>query len=462
MKKITYILLISLLAFACEEEIKYTEGSYFGLSDTNVNFDSKAGEYRVQTVNLNGTLTATVISENSEWCNVTVNNNTILIKVEENVLVKSRAAVVEVTDGNEKINLMVRQARKYFTVIPAVNDLEAISGPNRVTLTWTEPEEDNFSHVILTYHKNGQDLRVVLESGVTEYTVTELLNSDGEYTFHLQSVDKDNDLGEVTSTKAIASKLVAFRFEREAATQWVPYYLRESDTFITTLKVGSAEFDENQEITVELAIDESLLTEYNQNNGTSIQLLPESTYILPENLVYTGTTNYQDYNIELDIPAIGDRKVYALPLKIASTSSAEISEVMSSTVVIIYVDDLEGWYTVDRLSKNGEGAGKYPADPQSRRRYIKRTGTTTWETGYLFLAYATGESRTGSEAAADIQHITLDPVTKNIHIQQGAYPVTTNLNSFDTKTNELHIEYLYRDWAGWWNHERMHNRSLKR
>src|SRR5690554_2412525 len=202
MKKITYILLISLLAFACEEEITYTEGSYFGLSDTNVNFDSNAGEYQVHTVNLNGSLKATVISENSEWCNVTVNNNTILIKVEENVLVKSRAAVVEVTDGNEKINLMVRQARKYFTVIPAVNDLEAISGPNRVTLTWTEPEEDNFSHVILTYHKNGQDLRVVLESGVTEYTVTELLNSDGEYTFHLQSVDKDNDLGEVTSTKA--------------------------------------------------------------------------------------------------------------------------------------------------------------------------------------------------------------------------------------------------------------------
>ena len=71
MKKITYTLLISLLLFACEEEITYHEGSYFGLSETNVNFDSKAGEYSVQAVNLTGNLTATVTSEESEWCSAT-------------------------------------------------------------------------------------------------------------------------------------------------------------------------------------------------------------------------------------------------------------------------------------------------------------------------------------------------------------------------------------------------------
>lgn len=462
MKKIIYILLVSLLVFSCKDEMTYTEGSYFGLSDTNVNFDSKSGEYSVQTVNLNGNLKATVISEDGEWCSATVNNGAISIKVTENFLVKSRTAVVEVTDGNAKINLMVRQARKYFTTIPAVKDVVATSGSNKVILSWTEPAEDNFSHVILTYQKYGQDVRIILESGVTEYTITELLNSDGEYTFHLQSVDKDNDLGEIVSAKATAGKLVAFRFEREAPTQWVPYYLRENDTFTTILRVGSAEFDEDQEITVGLAIDESLLVEYNQKNGTSIQLLPENTYTLPENLIYTGTANYQDYKIELDIPAIGDRKVYALPLKIASTSSAEISEVLSSTVVIIYVDDLEGWYIVDRLSKNGEAASKYPADPQNRCRYIKRTGTTSWETGYLFLAYAARESRTGGEAVADIQYITLDPTTKKINIQQGVYATSTQLNEFNITTHELHIEYLYRDWAGWWNHERMYNRSLKK
>lgn len=460
MKKITYILLISLLAFACEEEITYTEGSYFGLSDTNVNFDSKAGEYSVRAVNLNGTLTATVISEKSEWCSVSVNGDTISIKVQENLLVKSRTAVVEVTDGKEKINLMVRQARKYFTTIPPVKDLMAIPGPNRITLTWTEPEEDNFSHVIITYHKKGEDIRVIMEGGVTEYTISELLNSDGEYTFNIQSVDKDNDYGEIVSVKGVADKLVAFRFEKDIDTQWVPYYLRQSDTYTTTLRVGSAEFNEDQKITVGVAVDQSVLDAYNQKNGTSYAILPAGTYTLPERLTYTGTTNYQDYNIQLDIPAIGDRKIYALPLRIASVSSAEISEIMSSVVVVFYVDDLEGWYTVDRLSKNGEPASSYPANPLDRRRYIRRTGTTTWETGYLFRAYSTSEEQTGTETA--VQYISLDPATKQITIKQGSYPSNNHLNEFNITTNELHIEYHYPDWPGWWNHERMYNRSLKR
>ncbi|MDI9606396.1 MAG: DUF1735 domain-containing protein [Bacteroidota bacterium] len=462
MKKIIYIVLASLVVFACKEEITYTEGIYFGLSDTNVNFDSNAGEYVVYPVNLNGNITATVTSEGSEWCSVTINNEAIVIKVEENVLVTSRTAVIEVTGGSEKLNLMVRQARKYFTTIPAVKNLEAISGPNQVTLKWTNPEQDNFSHTILAYHKRGQDLKIILESGTTEYTVKELLNADGEYTFYLQSVDKDNDFGETVSVKATAGKLVAFRFENEAPTQWLPYYLRESDTFITTLRVGSEEYDEGVEITVELAVDEVLLDAYNQRNDTSIPLLPENSYTMPKGVTYTGTSNYQDYSIELNIPAIGDQKIYGLPVKIAATSSAQVSETMSSAVVIIYVDDLEGWYTVDRLPKNGESASRYPSDPQQRRRYIKRTGTTTWETGYLFHAYATSESRTGTESAANIQHISLDPSTKKITVQQGVYATTTQLNQFNLETNELYIEYLYRDWSGWWNHERMHSRSMKR
>ena len=461
MKKITYTLLISLLLFACEEEITYHEGSYFGLSETNVNFDSKAGEYSVQAVNLTGNLTATVTSEESEWCSATASGNTISIKVEENLLVKSRVAVVEITEGKEKINLLVRQARKYFATVAPVKELKAAPGPNKITLTWEEPKEDNFSHVIITYQKKGQEVQIILDSGVTEYTIPELLNSDGEYTFNLQSVDKDNDVGDIASVSATAGKLVAFRFEKDADTQWVHYHLRESDTYSTTLKIGSAEFDEGQEITVEVAVDESVLAAYNQKNGTSYTLLPSGTYTLPENLLYTGTTNYQDYTIRFDVPAIGDRKIYALPLKVASTSSAEISEIMASTVVIVYVDDLEGWYTVDRLSKNGEPASKYPENPQERRRYIKRVDTYKWETGYTFNAYATSETRP-SISDYNFQYITLDPVTKTIHIQQGAYPITTNLSEFDITINELHIEYLYRDWAGWWNHERMHNRSLKR
>lgn len=462
MKKITSILLFSLWVFvACNEEIKYTEGSYFGLSETNISFASDAGEYSVRAVNLSGALTATVISEKSEWCNASASGNTISIKVQENLFVKSRTAVVEVSDGKEKINLMIRQARKYFTSVPPVKDLKATPGPNRITLTWTEPEEDNFSHVVITYLKKGEDIRVIMDGGITEYTIPELLNSDGEYTFNVQSIDKDNDTGDIVSIKSTAGKLVAFRFEKNIDTQWVPYHLRQNDTHLSTLRVGSAEFDEGQEVTVEVVIDESLLAAYNQKNGTSYAILPTGTYTLPKNLIYNGTTNYQNYNIQLDIPAVGDRKIYALPLKIASTSSAEISEIMASTVVIFYVDDLAGWYTVDRLSKNGESAGNYPASPQDRRRYIKRTGDYTWQTGYLFRSYATSETHVTADANHQ-QNITLNPTTKVLTIMQGTLAITTNNSAFDITKNELHIEYLYRDWPGWWSHERMYNRSLKR
>ena len=462
MKKITYILLICLLAFACgEEEIKYTEGSYFSLSDTHVNFDSEAGNYSVEATNMAGSLTATVVSENSEWCAATATGKTITFKVEENVLIKSRIAVVEISDGKESINVLVRQARKYFTYIPAVKNLKATAGPNKITLTWEVPEEDNFSHVIVTYTKGGQEMRIVLEAGVTECVIPELLVFDGEYTFKVQSVDKDLDVGETVSAKAIAGKLVAFRFEKDLDTQWVHYHLRTSDTYTATLRVGSAEFDEGNAITINIEIDESLLTTYNQQNATNFALLPTGTYTMPTSVAYTSTTTYQDFNIQLDVPAVGDRKKYALPLKISSVSDSQISEVMSYTVVTFYVDDLEGWYTVDRLSKNGEGAGNYPTNPADRRRYIKRTGDYTWQTGYLFRSYATSETHVTTDPNHQ-QNITLDPVTKVLTIMQGSLPISTNNSTFNIATNELHIEYLYRDWAGWWNHERMYNRSLKK
>jgi hypothetical protein len=131
---------------------------------------------------------------------------------------------------------------------------------------------------------------------------------------------------------------------------------------------------------------------------------------------------------------------------------------MNSVILVFHVDDLTGWYTVDRLPKCGESEGAYPQNPENRRRYIKRTGDYTWETGYLFRSYANNEDHTGS--SADTQYITLNPDTKEIFIQQNGYAVSENLNRFDADTNELYIEYLYRDWAGWWTHEKMYNRSF--
>jgi hypothetical protein len=59
-----------------------------------------------------------------------------------------------------------------------------------------------------------------------------------------------------------------------------------------------------------------------------------------------------------------------------------------------------------------------------------------------------------------VKQISVNPDTKEIHIQQGNFAVSEAANRFDISINELNIEYLYSDWAGWWTHERMYNRSL--
>lgn len=461
MRKIVYLLIFSLLIFSCKDEFTYPENSYFGLSETQVNFNNGEGEQSVTILNAQGTAKINVIPENNEWCTASVSGNTITIKVTENILVESRVVKIEVTDGKSTIELMVRQSQKYFTYIAGVLNLTATPGPGEITLKWDEPVEDNFSHVILYYTKEGIKYRVVLGSGITEYTIKELKNADGEHAFTIQSVDKGNDLGEVVTVTAVPKKLVAFRFEKELGVQWLQYYLRTSNTYSTALKVGSMEFNMDEKTSISFEVDKSLLDLHNEKNSSNLQLLPENAYSLPENYQHFGVIDYQDLNIEINVSVLKDQTSYGLPLRIKSAGSASVSQIMPSVVLEYCVEDLAGWYTVDWLPKNGESQSNYPANPAQRRRYVKRTGETTWETGYIFRSYTKDEDQR-SNSKSDIQFISINPDTKEIIIQQGSYVTSTNNNFYDSAINELHIEYLYRDWAGWWNQERMHSRSLKK
>jgi hypothetical protein len=456
MKKIVLLLSMPLFIFACKDEISYNQGTYFSLSATHVDFDSGEGSKSLEFINPNGTVGATVIAGN-DWCKAQVSGNSLTVEVSENILVNSRTAKIQVTDGNESLDVLVRQAQKYFDYIAAVRNPEAVPGPGEVTLKWVKPEEDNFSHVIIKYEVQGRQYNIVIAENITEYTVKELLSSNGEHLFTIQSIDKENNLGETVTLRAVPNKLVAFRFEKNPETQWIPYYLRTSDVHTGVLRIGSLEYDENVSILVQLEIDPSVLDVYNQENSTAIELLPASACTFPEGYLFTGMADFQDFNISVNTSSLQDRTTYGLPLTIKPSAMASVSDVMHSTVLVLCVDDLAGWYTVDRLPNCGEGEGAYPDSPADRRRYVKRTGTYTWETGYLFRAYINDENHTGG--SGDTQYITIDPDTREIYIQQNGHAVSTNLNSFDTDTNELHIEYLYRDWAGWWTHERMYNRS---
>ena len=249
------------------------------------------------------------------------------------------------------------------------------------------------------------------------------------------------------------------KFELTTFNSYLPYHFKVAATRTDKISFGKKANDgvaENGKV----EIDPSVLTAYNQANGTSIEMLPASVYSLPTtNWSFTGAANYQDISVtvkrNIDLP---DAKVYGLPLKMIIDGS----EKTPTTVVLYHVDDLSGWYTVDRLPNSSDGASAYPSDPTKRRRYVKRTSATTWKTGYLFRSYVGSENHEPN-AVNDAQEITLDPATKTVSVKQGGFAVATQQSSFDPNTEELSIVYEYDgNDRGWWTAEKISKRTGKK
>ena len=225
------------------------------------------------------------------------------------------------------------------------------------------------------------------------------------------------------------------KFELAAFNSYLPYHFKVAGARTDKISFGKKANDgvaENGRVEV----DPAVLTAYNQANSTSIEMLPATVYSIPTaNFAFSGAANYQDFNItinrNIDLP---DEKVYALPLKMIIDGS----EKTPTTVVLYHVDDLSGWYTVDRLPNSSDGAGSYPSDPAARRRYITRTSATTWKTGYLFRSYVGSETHQPN-AVNDAQEITLDPATKKVSVKQGRFAGATQQSSFDPNTEELSV-----------------------
>ncbi|MDR0384710.1 MAG: DUF1735 domain-containing protein [Prevotellaceae bacterium] len=460
MKKIV-LLLIPLCIIACKKDDDSSgQGSNFTLSETRLDFDSNAGSKSLGLIDAVGEVGVTV-TEGNGWCQAQVSGTSLTVSVQENTLTSSRTAKIQVTNGDKSIEVTVNQAQKVSSLVAAVTNVTAIPGWGEITLKWENPEEANFSHVIVRYEIQGVSHEIPVDENLTEYTVEELLSSNGEHVFTIQSVGKDDEPGAEVTVRATPYTLVEFRFEKQLEFQFLPYYLRTSDTYTLSVGVGSSEYDANLSVTLQFETDAPALDLYNQENEASVDLMPASAYSLPEDFQFTGTEDFQDLDIQVNISALQDGKTYGLPLKIKPPTE----ETMGSIILIFHVDDLAGWYTVERLENSGEEEDAYYSSDS--RRYIKRTGEYTWETGYLFQAYSESESDGESYSADEefqynVQLISIDPDTKAIFIQQGDYAVSESKNSFDIGKNELHIEYLYRDWDGWWTHERMYDRSLDR
>lgn len=466
MKYVNKILFaLFLIAFtACEsDEVVEEWKADFQLSSNAINFTSTAGKQSITISDVATTPKAKIISENSDWCSIKVkggtqNDATLEVSVTENIKIKNRTAQIELVYQGRKKHIMILQAHKTFDYIAEINNVVTTPQPGAVELSWEDPVEDNFQYVIITVYDKDQNIvhKERVDRGVQQALIQELLSANGDYDFAIQSFDHENEPGKIVDVKCSALKRVAFKFTNIPDKQYVGYYFKDGDIHSTRLSLGSNEFNENEEIIVKIEQAPELLAQYNSEHSTDLQPLPENAYTT-EDILFTGTEDFQEISVKINTSALQDRTIYGLPIRIADASGKEIDSEQSTAMLVYHVDDLEGWYTVERLPKCGEGPDNYP---EGGRRFIKRTGDTTWETGYLFRGYSSSEDSPGS--IGSIQFITIDPSTKELHIQQGSYDTAEDNNVFDPKKQELHIEYLYAAWSGWWTHERMFNRSCKK
>jgi len=133
------------------------------------------------------------------------------------------------------------------------------------------------------------------------------------------------------------------------------------------------------DITVNLSLDQSTLTTYNTENGTSYVLPPSDVFSLPTSIIIKKGTHAAQ--TEVTITNAGDfdfNASYALPVQIASASIGTVSSNFGKAVYSFGLRNIyDGHYTVTAKSPmvdyaNGGLTGSYPMDV-----YLVTTGANS-------------------------------------------------------------------------------------
>jgi len=134
-----------------------------------------------------------------------------------------------------------------------------------------------------------------------------------------------------------------------------------------------------QDITVNLALDQSALTTYNTQNGTSYVIPPSDVYSMPSSVVIKKGTHLAQIEVTITNSADFDFNAsYALPVQIASASMGIVSANFGKAVYSFGLRNIyDGHYTVTANSPmvdaaNGNLTGNYPMDV-----YLVTTGANS-------------------------------------------------------------------------------------
>lgn len=218
------------------------------------------------------------------------------------------------------------------------------------------------------------------------------------------------------------------------------------------------DFTNEEDIHFELAIDPDAINEYNGRAKDIVEMMPQDAFsILETNITLKSGEKKVNTSISVNGAVLKNWHSYAIPIKLKSVSKYYFDESKKTIFVIYRPDNLQGWYTVDARDKNSKdwSVSSYPI-----RRFIKKTGPYTYETGYGARCYSDAE--TTANAPNDRQYIVRAPATNQLVIREGVYVDMNASNYYDPEKEELTICYEFEGWPGTWTHEFMHSRSNSR
>lgn len=245
-----------------------------------------------------------------------------------------------------------------------------------------------------------------------------------------------------------------FRFLNDEVTDvWFSQHY-DNMSFIYDVVIGS-DFICKEDIHFELTIDPEAVDSYNKEGKDVIEMMPEDAYsIQTTSITLKSGEKEAKTSVSVNGEYLKNWHSYAIPVTIKSVSQYYFEESKKTIFVIYRPDNLQGWYTVEGLEKNSKdwSVSSYPI-----RRFIKKTGPYTYETGYGARCYCDAE--TTANAPNDRQYIVRNPVTNQLVIREGTYIDMNASNHYDPAKEELYICYEFEGWPGTWTHELMHSRS---
>ncbi|UOE49674.1 DUF1735 domain-containing protein [Mucilaginibacter sp. SMC90] len=222
-----------------------------------------------------------------------------------------------------------------------------------------------------------------------------------------------------------------FSFAFVASTSAIPYQI----------PVNYAYSKPSPGITATMAIDPKILDDYNDIEGTDLEVLPAQNYTISDlkvNIASGTQVAYLPINF-VNTLALDATKSYALPIKIASAPGAEISGNYGSVIVLITIKNkYDGNYL-------GSGSIAFPPPTAGRswtnlKKALKTIDANTVKADAADLGSSKFYMRLTVNADNSVT-VTADPTSANTTIQNNPTNGASTYNP-TTKTFTLHYKYV--------------------